>query len=217
MRGEANSGLSFFWMGDVKDSPDILTLAINADARQLDDFLMILQDGVRVKVDAGRSVTEFLCDEMGLDRKYVMDSIQTVFLDGKPVDNLDSALISDGACLTLSAGMPGLVGATLRRGSILSSFRKSITYRESGNDRESREGYVQVKLFNLMMRQLGPVFLRRGIYVKTSVLSGFFQSREEAFWAGADDILINGRLVGAASLREKTTLKGEWTYLYLFE
>jgi len=45
----------------------------------------------------------------GLDEDYVTQRISTIFLDGKPVDDIDTLLVRDGAVLSLSAAMPGLV------------------------------------------------------------------------------------------------------------
>ena len=59
-----------------------------------------------------------------------IEKIQSIMLDGKPVDDIGSAMIHDGSVLALSAAMPGLVGATLRRGGAYASFRSAITYHE---------------------------------------------------------------------------------------
>ena len=61
-------------------------------------------------------------------------------LDGKPVDDIGAALVQDGSTLALSAAMPGLVGATLRRGGAYSSFRSAITYHETGERLRAGEG-----------------------------------------------------------------------------
>lgn len=94
---------------------------------------------------------------------YVNYRITTVFLDGSCVDDLKTTIIKDGSVLALSSAMPGLAGATMRRGSTYASLRESITYSEKGDSTLGSEGTVTVKLFNVLINELGPVFLQRGI------------------------------------------------------
>ncbi len=70
-----------------------------------------LQRGVLVKARLGESIRSLLCKQFGLDPDYVKNRIQTAFLDGKPVDDFDSAIVREGSVLTLSGAMPGLAGA----------------------------------------------------------------------------------------------------------
>ncbi len=90
-------------------------------------FLPTLQSGFKVLVETGCSLNQLFNDQLGLDPGYVEDRIKTVFLDGSPVDDFDTAVIRDGITLALSAAMPGLVGAVLRKGGVLASFRHSIS------------------------------------------------------------------------------------------
>lgn len=81
-----------------------------------------------------------------------------------PVDNLETAVAGDGDTLALSAAMPGLVGATMRSGGVLACFRNTITHQ--GNTAEmSPAGTLSIKLFNLLIKELGPLFLRHGMLV----------------------------------------------------
>ena len=59
--------------------------------------------------------------------------------------------------------MPGLVGATLRRGSYYAAMRSEISAAETEGAVEMKEGTVTLKLFNLLIGQLGPLFLASGI------------------------------------------------------
>jgi hypothetical protein len=126
----------------------------------------LLQQGVAVVAKTGCSVLEFLIEQLGLAPDYVAGRITTVFLDGQVVDALDTATLRDGARLTLSAAMPGLVGATLRRSGVYARMRAEIT---RAPDRTATaaaaNGIVHVKLFNLLIEELGPVLLARGVVV----------------------------------------------------
>ncbi len=92
-----------------------------------------------------------------------------------PVDDLDTALLVDGSKLTLSGGMPGLVGMTLGRGSILASFRSTITYRGDEGVKEGTQASVNVKLFNIVMKDLGGIFLKYGINVKSAAMASLIE------------------------------------------
>ena len=123
------------------------------------------QQGLWVRAAAGASVRSFLEDGLGVDPEYVRSRITTVFLDGSVVDDLEAAHLHEGARLALSAAMPGLVGATLRKGGYYAAMRAAITL---GPEREAGAGGapvvpVQVKLFNLLIEELGPVLLAHGI------------------------------------------------------
>src|SRR3989304_1732354 len=123
-------------------------LCFMIDDTRTSEFFQLLQRGFMLKAQVGCSIKRFLCEQVGLSPEYIAEKIQTVFLDGRPVDDLDSAIIKDGARLALSAAMPGLVGATMRRGGIYSSFRNTITHRETGARYAIGEGFVHLKLFN---------------------------------------------------------------------
>jgi len=151
-----------------------VTIAVGKDG--LGAFFLLLQQKFMVKARVGMSVRGLLCDSLQLDPAYVEGRIQTIFLDGQPVDNLDRAVVRDGATLALSAAMPGLVGAVMRVGGPLSPFRSSISYRGDGADIKPGEGVVSLKLFNLLIRELGPGFLKRGILIRAGELDAFLKA-----------------------------------------
>jgi hypothetical protein len=139
-------------------------------------FFLLLQQKFMVKARVGISVRGLLCDSFQIDPAYVEGRIQTIFLDGQPVDSLDRAVVRDGATLALSAAMPGLVGAVMRAGGLLSPFRSSISYRGDAADIKPGEGIVRLKLFNLLIRELGPGFLKRGILIPAAELGAFLKA-----------------------------------------
>jgi len=164
-------------------------------------FSTLLQSGVSVKMRMGISLMTALRQEFGLDPKGI-EKIETVFLDGKAVDDLESSMVRDGSVLALSAAMPGLVGATLRRGSYYAAMRSQITDRGSQEGAVSDDGLVTVKLFNLLMQELGPMFLRKGVWVKAGVLHGFLIGQSREFWINCKEARINGRRVETEELLE---------------
>lgn len=158
-----------------------------------------------IKARVSCSVTRFLREQIGLSLETI-ETIQSIFLDGSPVDDLDSAIIKDGSRLALSAAMPGLVGATMRRKGVYSSFRSTITHRETGTQHVSREGFVRMKLFNLLMAELGPGFLKKGIFVRSSDLADFLAEQPGDFWLGFRQVLVDRKPVEIRSLEENAWL-----------
>src|SRR6185369_18094764 len=95
---------------------------------QLRAFYPMLQQGVNVPATVGCTLKSLLCDQFAIPADYVTDRITTVFLDNRPVDDLDRAIVQDGSRVTLSAAMPGLVGATMRRGGFYAALRQGISH-----------------------------------------------------------------------------------------
>jgi len=167
-----------------------------------------------VKCRVGISIKALLCEQLGLTFEYATGRISTIFLDGKPVDDIESAIIKDGSSLALSAAMPGLVGATMRREGVYSSLRSSITYEEKHSNYLSKEGLISLKLYNLLIDELGPLLLKRGIFVKSTELSAFLTKQPDNFWKGCKEMLLDGKPV-ERSVLQKSNLpdRCDWVYL----
>jgi hypothetical protein len=171
-------------------------------------FFPLLQLGGMVRSRVGCSVMTFLSEEMEISRETI-EKIQSIFLDGSPVDDLESAMVKDGSVLALSAAMPGLVGATLRRSGAYSSFRSGITYHETGEHCASGEGFVRIKLFNLLMAELGPGLLKKGIFIESSLLMDFLRGQSEDFWQGCREVFIDDKSVDSRILAADGWTSGE--------
>jgi hypothetical protein len=131
-------------------------------------FVPLLQRGVALRAAGGASVATFVVDGLGIDPEYVRQRVTTVFLDGSVVDDLELAHLREGSLLALSAAMPGLVGATLRKGGYYGAMRADITLApEEPPAPVASPGSVRVrvKLFNLLIEELGPALLAAGIAI----------------------------------------------------
>ncbi len=182
-------------------------LAFIVDERLIERFFLLLQQGVRIRRRVGCSVDVFLREEIGAAPDTI-EKIQSIMLDGKPVDDIGSALIHDDSVLALSAAMPGLVGATLRRGGAYSSFRNAITYHEAGKACVPGEGWVCIKLFNLMMAELGPGLLRQGVLVHAADLADLLAERSQEFRQRCSATL-DGKSIDVGMLEGSTELVGK--------
>jgi hypothetical protein len=145
-------------------------------------FFTLLRRGIRVRTDVPCSLQELLCKRLEIPADYVARRVQTIFLNGRAVDDVPAAVVDDGAVVTLSAAMPGLVGATLRKSGRLTSLRSSLSYRPgSETGALSRSGVVTVKLFNLICADLAPTLLAGGVVLPP----GGFQDFLADNWTGA--------------------------------
>lgn len=183
-------------------------LAFVLDRPLIPHFVLLLQQGVTIRTRVGCSIGAFLREEIGATTGTI-EKIQSVILDGRPVDDIEAALIKDGSILALSAAMPGLVGATLRRGGTYSSFRSAITYHETGGEHASGEGFVQIKLFNLLIAELGPVLLRKGVILSSGNFLSFAAEQPADFWQGCRQITLNSRPVNGQDLLDTSGLSGK--------
>ena len=121
-----------------------------------------------MRVAAPRSVLGFLIEDVMLTPEYVQQRITTVFLDDHVVDLLENAMLRQASRLALSAAMPGLVGATLRRSGPYAAMRAEIT-RTAEHELDTRSRattIVHVKLFNLLIDEIGPAILERGVLLE---------------------------------------------------
>lgn len=169
-----------------------LFLTLKSDKLPL--FFHILQKGFTLKTRVGCNIRVMLCKNCGVNPEYVEDRIKTIFLDGKPVDDIDSAIVRHGSTLALSAAMPGLVGSTFRRCGHLAVFRNTITHRKEVADESSaQEGIVILKLFNLLVRELGPAFLKKGIWIKQNELKDIMRRQTDDFRTGCKSVEKDGR------------------------
>ena len=171
------------------------SLYLTLKKNNLHHFFPLFQQGVIVKILTGWTIKDLLSLHLEIPAEYVENRIQTIFLDGKAVDNLREAKVRDGSILALSAAMPGLVGATLRRGGAFASLRRSITFSEGGQVIPQKEGRIVIKLFNLLVPELGPRLLAKGIWLKGEDLNRFLGGLKKEFWEGCREVVKNSRNV----------------------
>lgn len=175
---------------------------VSLDSALIPSFFGLLRKGIKIEGEVGLSAGEYLRKEIGLSPEYMEERLKTVFLDGKPVDDFDSTFIGDGSTLALSASMPGLAGATMRRGGFYARLRGEISYREKSEAKAVRQGIVSIKLFNVIAHELGPVFLERGVIVRWEDIAGLLNPQSMRFPAGSLSVQINGERVNPDALSQ---------------
>lgn len=122
-----------------------------------------LQNGFYVETAEGASIRTFLTEFCGIPENYIKEKIKTIFYNSSPVDDLDSVKISERSVCAVSGAMPGIVGAMMRIGSPYAPMRESITGRGGDAAASGREVLVKLKLFNVVLKDLGRGFISRGV------------------------------------------------------
>jgi len=159
--------------------PRLETVALQLDPDLLNMFFPLLQKGITVPAHVGCTLHNLLCEQLAIPADYVTNRITTIFLDNHPVDDLDRTIIQDGSRVTLSAAMPGLVGATMRRGGFYAALRQGISYVVDNATATDKSGTVRLKLFNLLLAELGPLVLARGILMDRDELNDLLKNLPE--------------------------------------
>lgn len=196
-------------LADIPPEENIVTIAMKSSDELTARLCTLIQKGCYVQVECGKTMRDILCRQFGISPEYVRVDIKVMFLDYSPVDDIDSAIIKDGATIALSAAMPGLVGAAMRKDG-LSWMRSSITYHEDEKVFQEQPGLVQIKLFNQVMADLGTSFLKRGVYVKSRYLLAFLERFASDFWQALQGIQKNDDLITEHELRNFLHDHDEW-------
>lgn len=179
--------------GLLLNNTSVLSLYLTIGIDQLPRFIPLLISGFMVKVRVGCTIREMLREKLGLTQEYIEDRIQTIFLDGKPIDDIDSAILENGSTLALSAAVPGLAGTIFRKGGYLASLRSLLTDAKEKKHDIDRERFIALRLFNLLIRDLGLELLQQGIWIEGEELKEFLKSLPCSFWMmKCKEIRING-------------------------
>jgi len=197
-RGAENTTRPPFY--SMKDISEIEAHISHRATREMCSFLF--QSGALLKVQVGASIKNLLCEQLSLDKTYVDKRISTIFLNSQPVDDIDKAIIKSNDTLALSSAMPGLIGATLRRDSHLAPLRDTITFKKYRNDGIQAYGLIHLKLFNLILHEVGPFLLQRGVMMKFEDLIDLFDNKMSKKITEALDIYFNGETIGLNELRK---------------
>ncbi len=153
------------------DSAKVQTVALQLTDDRLSAFFPLFQKGVTIPAIVGCTLKSLLVDQLAIPADYVTDRITTIFFNNSPVDDLDRTIIQDGSRVTLSAAMPGLVGATMRRGGFYAALREGISHAAESGQTVDASGTVRLKLFNLLLGELGPTLLARGVILERDELN----------------------------------------------
>ena len=171
---------------------DHISLYFRLKPELLPKLYPLLQQGFEVEASLGTSIKAFLSRDFDISNDYIDNRLQTVFLNGKAVDDIDTAVLKSGSTLALSTAMPGLAGAVMRRGGYLTAMRSQISHRENREAMVAQKGKVRIKLFNLLVKELGPTVLQYGIWVQGKTLAAILKSEGKDFTNACRVAIANG-------------------------
>lgn len=129
-------------------------------------FMPELQKGFYVSSCEGTTVHSFLVNACRMDESYIAQKVKTVLINGGPVDDILNTEITDGGTCAVSGAMPGIVGAMMRMGSPYAAMRESITVKPGRSQEHGKQILIMLKLFNVVLSDRGPGFLKAGILVE---------------------------------------------------
>ncbi len=135
---------------------------------------LVFQSGVEIGCLTGITLGRALSDGLGLSTEQLA-GVDTLLLDGMPVDTPEHAMLRNGARLALAAGLPGIAGLAMKRGSAVRALRAGITHADETADMAAvpAPGRIVLFLYSLAMPRLAPHFLRRGIFLSAAQLERY--------------------------------------------
>ncbi len=192
----------------VKQTPHA-ELRLTVRPQSLSCFFPLLSRGFTVHAQVGCSIYDLLRHQLNIHEQLLETHVQTVFLNGKAVDDLHQSIIEDGCTLSLSGALPGLVGAAFRKSGFYAGLREAVSFHGTGKGQGPQPGSLTVKLFNLTGPTIGSFFLRYGIAIAGSDLEEVFQTCAEPLFESLRRVEINGRastpaVLGALDLKGQT-------------
>jgi hypothetical protein len=180
-------------------SAERLRVRIGQEGRLAWNFL--LQKGFYLTGRAGMTVREFLAAVLGYDDATIEGEVRTIFLNCRPVDDIDGPHVRDGDRLALGSAMPGLIGICMGRDNPYKGFRSDISAKADAPEADTREIIrVFVKIFSTLAVDTGEGVLARGIALDAGELAEFLD-RQQAHLLPVDGASAEAQL---ASLRQRT-------------
>jgi len=162
----------------MQKRPEPLELEILISAGNLDRFTPLLQAGLFLECSGPQTVGELLASLPGFSWEYITGRIETIFLNGLPVDDLTTPIKGSQPVLALSAAMPGLAGAIFRKNSfhvhLRTTAQNSVTPVENGSGIQQ----IRLKLFNFVSRERGGDLLREGCLLQAESMRKFIATRQ---------------------------------------
>lgn len=191
---------------------DILGLTLAMSGNAVSRIFPLFGEGIWVQGSDGETVEDFLVKTVGIPPAYLKERVQTVFLNGKALDDFNTARVRDGATLALSAAMPGLAGAVLRRGGVYAPMRRQISQDATSSTASAGHIFITLKLFNMIASELGPEFLKRGILIPGVRLRDFVERQGCWAWDGCRSATADEQPIAVNQIVELLT-KRRWVRL----
>jgi len=171
------------------------TYLIKCSASITGFFMPDLQSGFSVSSKEGVTIYTFLTEYCGIGDEYISAKVKTIMIDGGPVDDIFNTKIHDKGVCALSGAMPGIVGAMMRMGSPYAAMRESITVRPGGVSEPVKDILIDLKLFNVILSDLGAQFLKRGILLEKKRVINLFKKYGADIFSCCREIFFNNIII----------------------
>ncbi len=178
------------------------TVLLDLESDRVPLLYSLLRRGFMIRVQAGTPLRTILTRDLGFSGEHDLEGIQTILLDGAPVDDLQTPLPRGSSTLALSAAMPGLLGACLRREGAYAGLRGSITHSASGGAGGDGTQDLRIRLYNVLAEQWGPRFLVRGIRVEAAELGDLARRRMPELRRALREVRVDGFSVSPEALAD---------------
>jgi hypothetical protein len=186
--------------------PETRALIIRADAEALAALAPLAREGFGIDIAAGRSLRQTLAEDLGLGTECVEKRIQTVFLDGSPVDDIDADHARPGSALALAGALPGVAGICMQRQSRIGVYREGITHQAAAAlPATARSLRITLKLFNVVAVECLAQVLSHGVEVRSGRLAELLEDNPEAL--ARAELSLDGQPISRDALAH--TLRGQ--------
>lgn len=157
----------------LRESVPVLQITLQSAFVQR--LVTVLQSGFFCSSVQGKTLLTFLSSLPGFTEDYIENRLQTIFLNGDSVDDMNLTFSEEFVVLALSAAMPGLAGSLFRKGSPLTVLRKTAVQKQLKSSESPV--VVQVKLFNVIAVEIGGTLLADGAVLDCDDLLSFLRLR----------------------------------------
>jgi hypothetical protein len=144
-------------------------------------YATLLQTGILEERNAPITVGEFLVSLPGFTLQYVRERVETIFLNGLPVDDLETRMYGPSPVLAISGVMPGLAGAIFRKNSFHAALRTSTPDSLTSRLPNSEKITIRLKLFNVIAAEKGATLLHNGCFMSSDSILKFMNYRCHLF------------------------------------
>lgn len=158
----------------------------------------LLWRGFTLEVMVGGSLEELLVNQLKIEKQVLEKKIKTLFLNGRPVDDMAAAIVEQDSQIALGGAMPGMVGIAMRRQSPIAHLRHGITCQAPKIIVKRKTATVTVKLFHEIAELIGPMFLTRGCGVEADLLDALLADP-----TGIRTARIDGQPIAPQALRSQ--------------
>ena len=79
-------------------------------------------------------------------------------------------------------------------------MRSTISYKEETQGEISHQGWVGIKLFNLLIPEMAPFLLKRGVWIERKDFHELIEKLPSRFWSGCVEFRFDGEKSGQSEL-----------------